>query len=267
MKISITIVLFIFSSTFLVGQQADYVSDFAVYYEMIYVPDLSKLDERKNTYTILLIGEQKSIFKTYGRYLQDSLLSYHSKIGTGFTEFGEIKKQFPGSSHNFQIVKDNNLVSIYDKIIPDNYVFEVDKIQWEIIDEKKELAGFTVQKAVTEYGGRTWEAWFSEEIPIADGPYVFNGLPGLILGIKDLDGHYEFSLFKINKATKVSLKPYLVKKPIKIKEKSFFKLRNEFHLNASEKLSLTNLKVNDRQLARQVDERFRSKMNFIEREF
>jgi len=43
-----------------------------------------------------------------------------------------------------------------------------------------------------------FEAWFTREIPIAEGPYKFYGLPGLIIKISDSRDYYSFELTKIN---------------------------------------------------------------------
>ncbi|KEO74957.1 GLPGLI family protein [Anditalea andensis] len=269
MKIFNTIILFFITLHILYAQNSkELSSNLAVFYEMNYIPDLSQLDEVKKTLTILLIRDQSSLFKTYNKYRQDSLVNHHSSIGTSFNEFNEIKKQIPSSSHNFQIVKEKKFITIYDKVIPDQYMYERNSIdiQWEILGEKQELFGFQVQKASTVYGGRKWEAWFTEEIPLNEGPYIFNGLPGLIITIEDSEGHYKFSLFKIKNDIKIPLTPYLVKKPIKTNEKDFLKLRKEFYLNASQKLAQTNMNINDKEIANAVDVRYRKKLNFIERE-
>jgi GLPGLI family protein len=54
-------------------------------------------------------------------------------------------------------------------------------------------------KATTNYKGRVWEAWFSKEYPINDGPYKFTGLPGLIVSLKDSEGDHIFNLIQIKK--------------------------------------------------------------------
>jgi GLPGLI family protein len=56
---------------------------------------------------------------------------------------------------------------------------------WKITGETKKVGSFIVNKATTSFRGRNYSAWFTTEIPIGIGPWKFNGLPGLILEIKD----------------------------------------------------------------------------------
>lgn len=72
-----------------------------------------------------------------------------------------------------------------------------ESFDWELLPEKSRIANFNVQKAKINYGGRNWIAWFTTEIPIQDGPYVFKGLPGLIVKISDEKNDYSFSLTEI----------------------------------------------------------------------
>jgi len=81
---------------------------------------------------------------------------------------------------------------------PKNFMKEQLQLDWTITNEKKTIKAIHCQKAITQYGGRTYIAWFAPSIPISDGPYVFNGLPGLILQISDNRGWYTFEVTDIN---------------------------------------------------------------------
>ena len=73
---------------------------------------------------------------------------------------------------------------------------------WEIQDDTTTIAGYACQKAVCDYRGRSYEAWFTSEIPISEGPWKFNGLPGLIVRLNDTKYHYEFELVEFKKSDK-----------------------------------------------------------------
>ena len=72
-------------------------------------------------------------------------------------------------------------------------------MEWELINEKKQIAGFSCQKSQTFAFGRKFIAWFTTEIPISDGPYKFRGLPGLIIEVYDYQRHFVFSLIRHDK--------------------------------------------------------------------
>lgn len=62
------------------------------------------------------------------------------------------------------------------------------EINWEITEEQKTIGNFSCIKAFGDQEGRTYEAWFTLEIPVPFGPYRLYGLPGLILEAHSTDG-------------------------------------------------------------------------------
>ncbi len=65
-------------------------------------------------------------------------------------------------------------------------------INWSILPEKKQFGFLVCQKATGTFRGRSYEAWFTFDIPISSGPFKLGGLPGLILEARSLDGEVEF---------------------------------------------------------------------------
>ena len=63
---------------------------------------------------------------------------------------------------------------------------------WEFISDTLSILGYVCQKAVTTFRGRKYEAWFTPEIPINDGPWKLYGLPGLILKASADNGLFLF---------------------------------------------------------------------------
>ena len=58
--------------------------------------------------------------------------------------------------------------------------------KWNIIpNETKKIGNYLCRKAISQYRDELYTAWFSDKIPISNGPYEFGGLPGLILQVEN----------------------------------------------------------------------------------
>ena len=78
-----------------------------------------------------------------------------------------------------------------------SYSKKIDSFKWVLNDEKKDIIGYSCQKATTSFAGRDYTAWYAVDIPISDGPYKFSGLPGLIFLIYDTKKQYSFEIISI----------------------------------------------------------------------
>ncbi|USL95892.1 GLPGLI family protein [Riemerella anatipestifer] len=68
---------------------------------------------------------------------------------------------------------------------------------WKMEKETRLEGNRTLQKATIDYGGRQWEAWWDKDFPLYVGPYLFSGLPGLIVSLKDTQNHFHFELIGV----------------------------------------------------------------------
>lgn len=89
-----------------------------------------------------------------------------------------------------------------------------DKLEWKMIDGVEKVGNFSCQKAEVDYSGRKWTALFTSEINISDGPYIFSGLPGLIVKIYDEKHDYDFELAQIKNFNWKALYPVKIQKEI-----------------------------------------------------
>lgn len=105
---------------------------------------------------------------------------------------------------NYKIAKDfangiitNQLIGAF----PFQHLSQPLLLSWQI-DQTADstISGVRCLRARVHYGGRDYVAWFAPEIPIPDGPYVFNGLPGLITLVYDRAGWYRFELLRLDYA-------------------------------------------------------------------
>lgn len=85
----------------------------------------------------------------------------------------------------------------------DGYVVEPYPSQtWTLSNETATILGHRCQRATCHWRGRDFIAWFASDIPIRRGPWLFGGLPGLILKVYDKDHHYTFEAVKIERGNR-----------------------------------------------------------------
>lgn len=74
---------------------------------------------------------------------------------------------------------------------------DIEEQPWNIReDTTATILGYTCYYAQANFRGRTWEVWFTTDIPIDQGPWKLCGLPGLILYAKS-DGLMSFEASSI----------------------------------------------------------------------
>lgn len=114
-----------------------------------------------------------------------------------------------------------------------------DKLHWKLENETKKLDGISLQKAFTQFGGRKWIAWFNPKIPLQEGPYKFNGLPGLIFEIYDSENNFHYLLKQSLNLSKTFdthdfLETHYGNQPIAISLKQYHKLKLDYYHNIVE---------------------------------
>lgn len=170
--------------------------EYKVTYKLTYKLDSTALEEPRSEYMILFTGENLSKFSSRAKTLQEQ---YVVRGNSGHTSQAAL------TQFHYEILKENESGTTYYTLkIPKMddsfyYLEEMDQFEWEILPETKKIKDYEVQKATTSFAGREYVAWFTPEIPIAEGPYKFNGLPGLILEIADTKEHWVFEFFGLEK--------------------------------------------------------------------
>ena len=91
---------------------------------------------------------------------------------------------------------------------------KIDIFNWEIINNKDTLiGGFNCKIAKTNFRGRDYIAYFSNEIANYGGPWKFDGLPGFILKVESLDGYLLIEPVEIIRTTSTEIpNPFINKK-------------------------------------------------------
>ena len=108
------------------------------------------------------------------------------KLSTG--EFMTIYKNYPAGrlTHTEKICQD---WFRYDEEMP--------QLDWELTDSVTNVLGYECQSARCKFRGREWTVFYTQDIPLMDGPWKLHGLPGLIMKATDENGHYTFECIGI----------------------------------------------------------------------
>jgi len=70
----------------------------------------------------------------------------------------------------------------------------LEEFQWNLLDEVKHINGVECQKAVLKFRCHQYTAWINLEIPISDGPEIFDHAPGLIVELERDDKNIKWQL-------------------------------------------------------------------------
>ncbi|MDP2088188.1 MAG: GLPGLI family protein [Flavobacteriaceae bacterium] len=169
-------------------------------YNLTYLKDSTNIQKKSSEKMALLLGKKYAHFQSENDRFNDSLndhLSNNKKYDaqTAVNMALTLKKN---TIFKYKIVKSLNEIIVIDKIFTDKFYYkEQQKLNWVITVETKQINSYLCQKATTSYAGRNYIAWFTNSIPINEGPYKFNGLPGLIIEIHDTRMHYHFELLSL----------------------------------------------------------------------
>ena len=109
-------------------------------------------------------------------------------------------------------------------IIPTSYA----DIDWQIGTDTKEIGGYLCQQATGRFGGRTYTAWFTTELPFPFGPWKLHGLPGLILEAQDATGDVTFSYQGFDKESGPGIPMGVPEDASETTEKAFEKAKSAF---------------------------------------
>lgn len=197
-KICLILILFILYSNVLIGQ------DYLIKYRIQSQIDSTNADFKMEEIATLLIENKiKSYFYTDNFATKDSVRKLVSSGKVSAFEVMSNKENLKHTRFNQHIVKDlrKYSVDLFENILTLNYLCAFQpNFQWETQPDTLTINGYLCSKAKGFFGGRNYIAWFTNEIPISDGPYVFFGLPGLIIKIYDDKEHYDFTLISLEQS-------------------------------------------------------------------
>ena len=208
-----------------------------VYAHSIFDPVLKK---KNLVYEILSMGSSNSNYIDYSSYKADSIGNMRAGEKYRFFEWinGASKELSAVYGRSRERVMKNYQDSVmhFEGYMMGRYYYEepMHQMEWTLGDETKEILGYECRKATCHWRGRDWTAWYSE-LPYSDGPWIFGGLPGLIMELTDATGEHKIRA----KGIKRDVYPFGLSKrrsDFRTKRERYRKMLADYCENAAAKL-------------------------------
>ena len=217
--------------------------EYVVMYELTFREDTAHLDRYRTENHMLSIGKKRDVssFRGYGTYRHNMELKEAGD--SGLTEelikTGRIGKVFSDVQSSaircsiFKNMTSKNITTIDHIYMQGMYEYEesFNAFNWQITAETDTINNYVCQKAICDFGGRTWEAWFTSELPFSDGPYKFCNLPGLILNVADTENHYSWKFLSIERPSELMMVYEVINDRIQTTKEGFFKLQKRYKVS------------------------------------
>ncbi|WP_194851250.1 GLPGLI family protein [Nonlabens antarcticus] len=256
-------VLSLFFSFLLFGQNYP---DYKVTYKLNYKLNVD-LDAYNVEYFDLITKSTGSVFLSQSKFYHDSI--NNSSLSKSQKTLQH--KKVPRGNFQSIVGVSSKGVTTKDIVGLTNYVIYEDEFpSYQFTNEEKLINGFNCKLVKANYSGRTWNLWYTEEIPLTAGPYKFHGLPGLVIYAADNEEHYIYSLYKykpIEKTPSIVSDFYLIGSDFEeISLTEYIEIRLKAMSSWSGFLSATGVEIanDDPQEIRNISSKMRKKTNFIE---
>ena len=148
--------------------------------------ELSKKAAKPMTFSYVF-SEKKSIQNLISVEKSSIDTTYIEKYGTKYETTSTINRSSSITYYkNFDLKKYKVLFTQNEKST--NVKETLPSFDWKLINESKIINGYTCKKATTINtafnSNQSIVAWYTDQIPVNDGPMHYNGLPGFIIQIE-----------------------------------------------------------------------------------
>jgi GLPGLI family protein len=159
---------------------------------------MQELKEKGDPFHEVLASQIKRMELEQEKQITDLSDEQH-KIMDHRTDFMKNSKQ----KHSFFALKADTLLE-YRIGMESNerLAYSVPNFDWKITQNTQKFGDYTALEATTNYMGRTITAWFTTNIALIAGPYLFTKLPGTIVKLQ-IDDLMNYELLSIEKEEKM----------------------------------------------------------------
>ncbi|MFP3597089.1 GLPGLI family protein [Chryseobacterium sp. SIMBA_029] len=206
-------------------------SELEVQYEYSFVRDTTDIDPNHRFKELMLLDFNSNYSLFYSQqYLAARNAIKKATIEAQTASNVEIKAaELPKYKVGYSVYREDSKIFFTTNINRDFYTIENTYLNWETgYKDVKTILGYKCNKATTKFGHRVYTAWYTQEIPISEGPFRFKGLTGLILEVSDENKYHSFTAIGIVKKA-VEIAP--LQNGVPVSREQYIKKREEFKSN------------------------------------
>ncbi|WP_343665279.1 GLPGLI family protein [Chryseobacterium mucoviscidosis] len=255
----------LFVSKFLFSQELEN-SNIKCSYLTKFLIDTTNINTKKEEIAGLWIGTKTSIFKSEQKAIYDSLTKESARKSFANPVNGRVILDFSKFRRAYfipEVFKNGNKLEIFDKVLNITYAYESDqKIEWKLIDETKTISTYKCRKATGRYRNKNITVWYTEEIPISEGPYTFKGLPGLVIEAYDEKDFFHFTLIGLKKVNEL-IAP-IKRNVINTDYQKFSKKRSDYQNDPAGTYFLATGRTTPKELKDGIEKMHRSNNNHLD---
>ena len=180
-----------------------------VLYRLKYLEDSTKIQDYTEAQTVLRLSDHYALYTEYYKIALDSIndLCAESKKNARRyrTDWEEACKKCCLVMNFRSAINLEKAVATVQRRGIRNYQYEqsLPNFKWNLVEGDTLILDKPCKKAIGSYAGRDYVAWYAESVNMPYGPYLFGGLPGLIMYLHDTHYNWVFTCNGIEKATKL----------------------------------------------------------------
>lgn len=177
----------------------------------------------------------------YSRWKEDNELLYDSVMAKGGNISDFLAAEEPLSMSEERVIKNYPQKGILSAIcsLGKEFIYNEPTIkkEWTLVSGDTTIVGYKCKKATCNFRGRKWTAWYTLDIPISEGPWKLDGLPGMIFKAIDSLNQFSFECIgvkvNVNVPMTVQLKKLIMSTRARIRK---LKILKESNWKAYEKI-------------------------------
>lgn len=180
-----------------------------IFYQIKFLMDSTKVDDVEEGQTVLRVSDRYALFTDYYRILHDSINDLCAESRKNAQKYKVTWDSL--STKRCYLLQFLSVIDLeksvatvqWDVLRKYQYEQPVPDFKWKLAAGDTLILDKFCKKATCSYAGRNYVAWYTEEVNLPYGPYIFGGLPGLIMYLHDTKYNWVFTCNGIEKPTKL----------------------------------------------------------------